>query len=59
VTSRIEKIVSIKGDVDLNQRKGKVLTLYDLDMKLGWEGKRDSQNGTVCTESVCNNCVFR
>ena len=28
----------IAGDVDLNQRKGKIITIFDLEMKLKWEG---------------------
>jgi activator of HSP90 ATPase len=26
------------GDVDLNQRKGKLLAMYDVALKLGWQG---------------------
>lgn len=28
------------GDVDLNQRKGKLLAMYDVALKLGWQGNR-------------------
>lgn len=26
------------GDVDVSQRKGKVITLFDVELKLAWEG---------------------
>ena len=35
----ITKVVDCSGDVDLNQRKGKIITIYDITLKLNWEGK--------------------
>ncbi|KAI8047404.1 activator of Hsp90 ATPase [Gilbertella persicaria] len=32
------------GDVDLNQRKGKLLAIYDMALKFGWQGQ--SSNGS-------------
>lgn len=36
--ARISKMVDCSGDVDLNQRKGKIITIYDVVLKLNWEG---------------------
>ncbi|CEP18235.1 hypothetical protein [Parasitella parasitica] len=36
--ARISKVVECTGDVDLNQRKGKIITIYDVKLKLNWEG---------------------
>ncbi|KAI8646862.1 activator of Hsp90 ATPase [Parasitella parasitica] len=36
--ARISKMVECSGDVDLNQRKGKIITIYDVSLKLNWEG---------------------
>ncbi|KAI9590953.1 activator of Hsp90 ATPase [Syncephalis fuscata] len=35
---KVASLLDCTGDVDVNQRKGKVITLYDLVMKLGFEG---------------------
>ncbi len=34
----ITELSSFSGDVDLNQRKGKIITIYDVEMKLKWSG---------------------
>ncbi|OJD14457.1 hypothetical protein AJ78_05192 [Emergomyces pasteurianus Ep9510] len=39
VTAQIKKVVSIDGDVDVSQRKGKVITLFDVKLQLEYEGK--------------------
>lgn len=36
---KITKIPSIEGDVEVSQRKGKVISLFDIKMVLNWEGK--------------------
>lgn len=41
--ARISKMVDCTGDVDLNQRKGKIITIYDVVLKLNWEGMERSQ----------------
>jgi activator of HSP90 ATPase len=38
VSAKIEKVLSMDGDVDVSQRKGKVITLYDVKMQLEYEG---------------------
>lgn len=37
-SARITEVSKVNGDVDLNQRKGKIITLFDLSMTLLWEG---------------------
>jgi len=38
-TVKIEKVLSVEGDVDVSQRKGKVLTLFDVKIQLEYIGK--------------------
>ncbi|CEP20100.1 hypothetical protein [Parasitella parasitica] len=35
----ITSLDECEGDVDLNQRKGKLLAIYDVALKLSWQGK--------------------
>ncbi|WVQ72421.1 hypothetical protein IAR50_001973 [Cryptococcus sp. DSM 104548] len=37
-TAEIEKVSSVTGDCDLGQRKGKLLTIYDLEVEASWNG---------------------
>lgn len=39
VTARVDKILSMDGDVDVSQRKGKVITLFDVKLQLEYSGK--------------------
>ncbi|PGH02057.1 hypothetical protein GX51_04869 [Blastomyces parvus] len=39
VTAQIKKVVSLEGDVDVSQRKGKVITLFDVKLQLEYEGR--------------------
>ncbi len=38
VSAKVSKVVSMDGDVDVSQRKGKVITLYDVKLQLEYEG---------------------
>lgn len=38
VTAKITQLLSMDGDVDVSQRKGKVITLYDVKLQLEYEG---------------------
>lgn len=38
VKARISKVISMDGDVDVSQRKGKVITLFDVSLQLEYEG---------------------
>jgi activator of HSP90 ATPase len=39
VSAKISKVISMDGDVDVNQRKGKVITIYDVKLTLEYTGK--------------------
>ncbi|RKP26759.1 activator of Hsp90 ATPase [Syncephalis pseudoplumigaleata] len=49
-TAKVTSVLDCTGDVDINQRKGKVITLYDLVLKLGVEGQTAS--GTSVKGSI-------
>jgi activator of HSP90 ATPase len=38
VSAKISKVVSMDGDVDVSQRKGKVITLFDVKLQLEYGG---------------------
>lgn len=38
ITAKITKLVSLDGDVEVSQRKGKVITIYDVSLQLEYEG---------------------
>lgn len=38
VSAQVTKVTSMEGDVDVSQRKGKVITLFDVRLKLEYEG---------------------
>lgn len=38
VTAKVSKVLSMDGDVDVSQRKGKVITLFDVKLQLEYEG---------------------
>ncbi|KAI8981549.1 activator of Hsp90 ATPase [Pilobolus umbonatus] len=46
----VTKVTECTGDVDLNQRKGKIITIYDVELKLQWEGTL--ADGTEVTGSI-------
>ena len=37
-SAKITKLLNMDGDVDVNQRKGKVITLFDVKVQLEYEG---------------------
>lgn len=39
VKAKIDKIQSMDGDVDVSQRKGKVITIFDVKLVLQYSGK--------------------
>jgi activator of HSP90 ATPase len=39
VSAEVSKIMSMEGDVDVSQRKGKVITIFDVKLQLEWTGK--------------------
>lgn len=40
VTAKVSKLLTMDGDVDVSQRKGKVITLFDVKLQLEYEGTR-------------------
>lgn len=42
VTAQLDKVISMDGDVDVNQRKGKVITIFDVKLVLEYSGKSKS-----------------
>jgi activator of HSP90 ATPase len=44
VTAQITKLVSMDGDVEVSQRKGKVITIFDVVLQLEYEGAKGSQS---------------
>lgn len=39
VSAKITKLASMDGDVDVSQRKGKVITIFDLSLRIEYEGQ--------------------
>lgn len=39
VSAKISKLTSMDGDVDVSQRKGKVITIFDVKVNLEYEGQ--------------------
>ncbi|KAK3899865.1 activator of Hsp90 ATPase [Staphylotrichum tortipilum] len=55
VTAKISKVISMDGDVDVAQRKGKVITIFDVKLTLEFTGSiaEDSEvSGTVTVPEV-------
>lgn len=53
VTAQVDKVVSMDGDVDVNQRKGKVITIFDVKLVLEYSGWRLLE---VFTLRNCTDC---
>jgi activator of HSP90 ATPase len=39
VSAQVDKVLSMDGDVDVSQRKGKVITLFDIKLQLEYSGR--------------------
>ena len=39
VSAKVTKVSSMEGDIDVSQRKGKVITIFDVKLQLEYEGK--------------------
>ncbi|KAJ5217372.1 hypothetical protein N7468_010380 [Penicillium chermesinum] len=50
VSAKVDKVVSMDGDVDVSQRKGKVITLFDVKLSLEYSGK--TKDGEEVTGSI-------
>ncbi|KAF7726617.1 hypothetical protein EC973_008581 [Apophysomyces ossiformis] len=49
-SAKITSVDECTGDVDLNQRKGKIITIYDVALKLTWEGT--AADGTTASGKI-------
>lgn len=57
VTAKIDKVISMDGDVDVSQRKGKVITIFDVKLKLEYSGKNaegEDASGTITVPEVAH-----
>lgn len=48
----INKVLSMEGDVDVSQRKGKVITIFDVRLQLEWTGSVPGKEGGEGNEEV-------
>ena len=53
VSAKIKSVQSMEGDVDVSQRKGKVITLYDVKLQLEYEGEADEITAAVKHTYIC------
>ncbi|CAK7205853.1 Co-chaperone [Sporothrix eucalyptigena] len=57
VKARISKVISSDGDVDVSQRKGKVITIYDVKLVLEYSGSapgEDDVSGSITIPEVAH-----
>ncbi|KAF4216303.1 hypothetical protein CNMCM8980_008338 [Aspergillus fumigatiaffinis] len=57
VSVKISNLLTMDGDVDVSQRKGKVITLFDVKLQLEYEGKtkdEESVSGTITIPEVAH-----
>ncbi|KAI5861292.1 activator of Hsp90 ATPase [Durotheca rogersii] len=57
VTAKITKVVSMDGDVDVSQRKGKVITIYDVKLVLEYSGTAPGEedvSGTITVPEIAH-----
>ncbi|CAG7937159.1 unnamed protein product [Penicillium salamii] len=57
VSAQVSKLLSMDGDVDVSQRKGKVITLFDVKVSLEYSGKtKDDEDvsGTIKIPEVAH-----
>lgn len=47
VSAKVTKLVSMDGDVEVSQRKGKLITIYDVVLQLEYEGAN-----TLCVRAM-------
>ncbi|KAL2866571.1 AHA1 family protein [Aspergillus lucknowensis] len=57
VTAQVSSLLTMDGDVDVSQRKGKVITLFDVKLQLEYEGKtkdEEAVSGTITIPEVAH-----
>jgi activator of HSP90 ATPase len=59
VTAKISKVVSMEGDVDVAQRKGKVITIFDVKLTLEYSGTYFHRIEAPCSASLNEDFSFQ
>jgi activator of HSP90 ATPase len=57
VTVQLDKLISMDGDVDVNQRKGKVITIFDVKLVIEYSGQtagKEDVSGTITVPEVAH-----
>ncbi|KAJ1963494.1 Co-chaperone [Dipsacomyces acuminosporus] len=56
IAANVTSVNSVTGDVDLNMRKGRLITIYDVEIKLGWTATQgdNSLSGTITIPEVAH-----
>ncbi|KAF2136723.1 uncharacterized protein K452DRAFT_329559 [Aplosporella prunicola CBS 121167] len=57
VSAQIDRLISMDGDVDVSQRKGKVITIFDVKLQLEYSGKNkegEAASGTITIPEVAH-----
>lgn len=57
VSAKIDKVLSVEGDVDVSQRKGKVISIFDVKVRLEYSGKASDgteASGTIAVPEVAH-----
>lgn len=57
VTARVDKLISMDGDVDVNQRKGKVISIFDVKLVIEYSGTTkdmEDVSGTITVPEVAH-----
>ncbi|KAJ9099953.1 hypothetical protein QFC21_003961 [Naganishia friedmannii] len=57
--AEITEVTEVEGDVDLGQRKGKLLTIYDCRVVMNWKGTNGGEelSGTLTVPEVSHECT--
>ncbi|KAH8801634.1 activator of Hsp90 ATPase [Xylogone sp. PMI_703] len=57
VSAKLDKVISLDGDVDVNQRKGKVITIFDVKAVLEYSGQTAEDkdvSGTITIPEIAH-----
>ncbi|RKF61008.1 Uncharacterized protein OnM2_045032 [Erysiphe neolycopersici] len=57
VTAKIDKLISMDGDVDVNQRKGKVISIFDVKLVIEYSGttkEKENVSGSITVPEVAH-----
>ncbi|TQS36012.1 hypothetical protein Golomagni_03551 [Golovinomyces magnicellulatus] len=57
VTAKVDKLISMDGDVDVNQRKGKVISIFDVKLVIEYSGTtkdKEDVSGTITVPEVAH-----